>query len=232
MHDEDVAVEPVGISLVQDEVVEVRLEAGRRPAFRRRPSAGWCATAMRRMPCPPFMEIVLTRTSPSAVTRRLDDRAAFPRVLPQHLAVEGSTPIVPGPLMKITCVDAVDRGQVRRAVAEAAAAGRSSAARRLRCRTRRACRRLATITRSPTTSGELEKPHIGIFACVSAAALRDHMTVPVPASSTLSEAGRAEAVDASVAQRRRAARAGAAVRFPEARRVAMPPHRLARAQTR
>ena len=39
--------------------------------------------------------------------------------------------------------------------------------------------------------------------------------------------GRAEGVDAAVAERRRPARTGAAIRLPEADRVAMPPHRLA-----
>ena len=39
------------------------------------------------------------------------------------------------------------------------------------------------MTRSPTTSGELAKPQSGIFAPVSDAALRDHTTAPLPASS-------------------------------------------------
>jgi hypothetical protein len=34
------------------------------------------------------------------------------------------------------------------------------------------------------TSGEPENPHIGVFAPVSVAALRDHTTAPVPASRT------------------------------------------------
>ena len=40
---EDAAVEAVGVALVHDEVVEVRLQPVRRPALRRRPSAGRCA---------------------------------------------------------------------------------------------------------------------------------------------------------------------------------------------
>ena len=41
------------------------------------------------------------------------------------------------------------------------------------------------MTTSPTTSGELEKPHIGVLAWRSAAALRDHTSAPLMASSTL-----------------------------------------------
>ena len=39
------------------------------------------------------------------------------------------------------------------------------------------------MTTSLTTSGELAKPHSGTFAPVSDAALRDHTTAPVSASS-------------------------------------------------
>src|SRR5262249_59365868 len=45
----------------------------------------------------------------------------------------------------------------------------------------------------------------------------------------IQDAGRAQRVDAAVAESRRASRPRAAVRFPEARRVAMPPDRSARA---
>jgi hypothetical protein len=40
------------------------------------------------------------------------------------------------------------------------------------------------MTTSPTTSGELEKPQIGVFAWRSDATLRDQTTAPVIASST------------------------------------------------
>ncbi len=39
------------------------------------------------------------------------------------------------------------------------------------------------MTRSPTTSGELDIPHSGIFLPVSVTALRDHSTDPSRASS-------------------------------------------------
>src|SRR5207247_8321166 len=41
----------------------------------------------------------------------------------------------------------------------------------------------ATMTTSPTTNGELAKPQYGTFVPVAAAALRDHTTTPLPASS-------------------------------------------------
>ena len=85
----------------------------------------------------------------------------------------------------------------------------------------------ATMTMSSTTSGELAKPQSGIFLPVSDAALRDHTTAPLPASSAFRTAGRAECVDATVAEGRRRARTGAAIRLLEADRVAVSPHRLA-----
>ena len=51
---EDAAVEAVGMPLVDDEVVEIRLQPARCPALLDGPSAGSCATAMRRMPIPPI----------------------------------------------------------------------------------------------------------------------------------------------------------------------------------
>ena len=83
------------------------------------------------------------------------------------------------------------------------------------------------MTRSSTTSGELEKPQSGTFAPVSDAALRDHTTAPVAGVERVQDSGRAERVDATVAERRRPARTGAAIRLPEPGRVAVSPHRLA-----
>src|SRR5260370_26587548 len=40
-----------------------------------------------------------------------------------------------------------------------------------------------TMTRSPATNGELAKPHVGVFTAASEAALRDHTTTPLLASS-------------------------------------------------
>src|SRR5216684_3201884 len=39
------------------------------------------------------------------------------------------------------------------------------------------------MTRSPATNGELAKPHVGVFIAASDAALRDHTTAPLLASS-------------------------------------------------
>ena len=81
---EDVAVEAEGMALVNDEVVEVRLQPGRRPALFDIPSAGFlrdrnAAACRRRRSC----AIPLTSMSPSPVSSRLNDRrAALPLVLP------------------------------------------------------------------------------------------------------------------------------------------------------
>src|SRR3989442_14592743 len=39
------------------------------------------------------------------------------------------------------------------------------------------------MTMSPTTNGELAKPHVGVFMAASDAASRDHTTAPLLASS-------------------------------------------------
>ena len=83
------------------------------------------------------------------------------------------------------------------------------------------------MTTSSTTSGELAKPQPGISTPASAAASRDHTTAPRRRVERVQDAGRAERVDAAVVERRRGARAGAAVRLPEPDRVAVPPDRLA-----
>ena len=83
------------------------------------------------------------------------------------------------------------------------------------------------MTTSSTTSGELAKPQSGTFAPVSDAALRDHTTAPLRGVERVQDSGRAERVDATVAEGRRRARTGAAVRLPEPGRVAVSPHRLA-----
>ena len=85
----------------------------------------------------------------------------------------------------------------------------------------------ATMTTSSTTSGELAKPQLGTFVPVSDAALRDHTTAPSRGVERVQDSGRAERVDATVAEGRRRARTGAAIRLPEPGRVAVSPHRLA-----
>ena len=84
------------------------------------------------------------------------------------------------------------------------------------------------MTTSSTTSGELAKPQSGTFLPVSDATLRDHTTAPVTGVERVQDSGRTKCVDATVAEGRRRARTGTAIRLPEPDRVAMPPHRLAR----
>ena len=57
----------------------------------------------------------------------------------------------------------------------------------------------ATMTRSSMTSGELEKPQAGTSTPVSVAALRDQMTRAVAGVERVQDSGRAERVDATVA---------------------------------
>ena len=61
----------------------------------------------------------------------------------------------------------------------------------------------ATMTTSPTTSGELAKPQSGTFVPVSVAALRDQTHGAVAGVERVQDSGRAERVDAAVAERRR-----------------------------
>ncbi len=76
---EQAAVEPVGMALVHDEVVEVRLEPVRRPATRS-PTIrlSLLATAKR---CKPLRSPALIRTSPSAVIAGCTIGAAMPLVV-------------------------------------------------------------------------------------------------------------------------------------------------------
>ena len=62
---------------------------------------------------------------------------------------------------------------------------------------------------------------------VSDAALRDQTTAPSAGVERVQDSGRTERVDATVAEGRRPARTGAAVRLQEPGRVAVSPHRLA-----
>ena len=89
----------------------------------------------------------------------------------------------------------------------------------------------ATMTMSSTTSGELAMPQSGIFrAGVGRRIARPH-DVAVTGVERVQNCGRAKCVDATVAEGRRRARTGAAVRFIEADRVAVSPHRLAGAHS-
>ncbi len=59
------------------------------------------------------------------------------------------------------------------------------------------------MTTSSTTSGELAKPQSGTCVPVSDAALRDHTTAPLRGVERVQDSGRAERVDAAVAEGRR-----------------------------
>ena len=83
------------------------------------------------------------------------------------------------------------------------------------------------MTRSSTTSGELEKPQSGSFVAGVGRGVARPDDGAVAGVERVDDAGRAERVDATVAERRRRARTGAGVRLPEPRRVAVSPHRLA-----
>ena len=86
------------------------------------------------------------------------------------------------------------------------------------------------MTTSSTTSGELAKPQPGTLrAGVGRRVARPHDGA-VAGVERVQDAGRAQRVDAAVAEGRRPARTGAAIRFPEPGRVAVPPHRLAGGQ--
>ena len=139
----------------------------------------------------------------------------------------GATLVAPAPLSSTICRRRRSSPDAASCSSAAAASGRTSAACRSRARRRPACRTAATITRSSTTSGELEKPHIGTFVPVSDAAFRDQMTAPVLGVERIEDSGRAERVDAAVVRVGVAARTRAAIGLPEADRVAVPPHRLA-----
>ena len=141
----------------------------------------------------------------------------------------GATLVTPAPLSSRICGDAVDRRSDAASCSCRRAADRPSAACRSRGRRRRACRTRRRSTTSSTTSGELAKPHIGhLPAGVGCHVARPHDRAG-SGVERVQDAGRAERVHAAVAERRRAARTGAAVRFPEPHRVAVSPHRLARA---
>ena len=83
------------------------------------------------------------------------------------------------------------------------------------------------MTRSSTTSGELAKPQSGTFrAGVGRHVARPHDGA-VAGIERVQNSGRTKGIDAAVVERRRCARTGAAVRFVEADRIAVPPHGLA-----
>ncbi len=86
------------------------------------------------------------------------------------------------------------------------------------------------MTRSSTTSGELAKPQYGdLRAGVGRRVARPHDGAAAGVER-VQDSGRAECVDAAVAEGRRPARTGAAIRLPEPGRVAVFPHRLAGGQ--
>ena len=219
MHDEDRAVEAVGVAFVDHEVVEVRLQSVRGPTLFRLPAVG----------------VVLDDEAPRADAAgrghrvdqdvavsgdgRLDDRAAFPFVLPQQLAVGGIDAHRSGRTEDHDLRHAVDRDQVRRAVA--AAVQRADP---------------AQLAGGDVVPGERaidaddhhvvdderrarDAPERHFARGFGRGVVRpDHLAGA--GVERIQHAGGAHRVDAILVNGRRAARTGAAVRFIEANRIA------------
>ena len=132
----------------------------------------------------------------------------------------GVTLVAPAPLSSSDLLDAVDRRSGAASCSRRRRLGRTSAASPVATSYATSCPAAATMTRSSTTSGELEKPQSGISRrcrprrCATTRRRRSGV-------ERVQDAGGAERVDASVAERRRPARTGAGIRLPEPRRVAM-----------
>ena len=228
---EDAAVEAEGMALVNDEVVEVRLQPARRPALLDGPSGRSvrdrdAAHADRRPSCPP----PLIRTSPSAVSAGCTMLTPPSHACSQSsLPSAGATLVAPAAAQQQDLRDSVDRHQLWRAVA--AAAGRAEPA------------RIAggdVVGGEPAGGGDdddvvdhqrraREAPARNLRAGVGRRVARPHDGA-VAGVERVQDSGRAERVDATVAEGRRPARTGAAIRLPEPGRVAVPPHRLAGGQ--
>ncbi len=146
---------------------------------------GSCVTLTRSMPflsaIPEPLPIRRSRPSIDAGCTMLSPaHAYFQRMLPS----DGETPIAPGPFTRTICAtpSMVDRcgelypqpsfGPYHLGLPDTASYAASHPP-------------VATMTTSPTTSGELAMPQSGIFFPVSDAAFRDQMTEPSPASSAL-----------------------------------------------
>ena len=173
------------------------------------------------MPIPPIASPVVIRTSPSGGQRRLHDGGARPRVLPEQLRRRPARRWSRRLRSAAGSGHAADRHQMRRAVAAArrfgpsqrwlpvrAVVGDELAARRRRRRGRR------------PPAGSCEAPARDRRAGVGRRVARPHDRA-VARVERVQDSGRAERVDATVAERRRAARTGAAVRLPEPDRVAV-----------
>ena len=170
--------------------------------------------------------MALIRTSPSAVS------AGCTMAPPGHACSQSSVPsagatlVAPAAAQQQDLRDAVDRHQMRRAVA--AAARRADPAR---------------LAGGEVVGGERagrgddddvvddqrrarEAPVRDLRAGVGRRVARPHDGA-VAGVERVQDSGRAERVDAAVAEGRRRARTGAAIRLPEPGRVAVSPHRLA-----
>ena len=221
--------------LVNDEVTEIRFQSARRPALLDGPpdlsraERGSCARPRCGACRPrPWRRCVMSSVAVLVGHSRLHDRRRpVPTCAPRAaLPSAGATLIVRLPRSNRICGHAVDRRQMRRAVASA-----------------------ARWTQPPWFAGS------GIVGDESAGGGDDHEVADdqrgagePPGRDLLTrvgrgiarpddraaagvkrvdDSGRAERVDATVAERRRPARTGAGVRLPEAHRIAMLPHRLA-----
>src|SRR5215471_18287452 len=219
---EDAAVEAEGMAFVNDEVVEVGLQPVRRPSRFDGPSAGAV--------CDPdaARAAVLAGDQDVAVRRqgRLHNSVARPRVLPEPLAVGQGDARRAGFAHQQDLLDSVDRQEMWRAVAPAA--GRPEPA--------------------PRAGGEVigdelarggndhnvadhqrrarEAPRRDLCAGVGRRIARPDDSA-VTGVESVQDSGRAECVDVTVAEGRRRARTGAAIRLEEPCRVTVCPYRLA-----
>ena len=154
-------------------------------SFTLHPSRARASTLMRSMP---FLSPSRSRCRSGGRGRR--SIAGCTMLSPAHawfqstLPSAGETPITPGPFTRTICAtpSIVARcgelypqpsfGPNHRGLPDTASYAASHPP-------------VATMTMSPTTSGELAMPQSGIFLPVSDAAFRDQMTEPSPASSAL-----------------------------------------------
>ena len=105
--------------------------------------------------------------------------------------------------------------------------GRTSAASRWQRRRRRAGRRRRRSRGRRPPAASSRSPSPGPSRRCRTPRCATTRRAPLRGVERVQDAGRAERVDAAVAERRRAARTGAGIRFPEPGRVAVSPHRLA-----
>jgi hypothetical protein len=211
------------MAIVNDEVVEVWLQAVRRPALFHTPPAGSLCDvkAARAAPCAGDDQDVPVRRYSG-----LHDRGALPRVLPEHFAVGWSEAHCAGAAHEQDLLDSGDGHEMRRAVALAGRAGP------------------ARITGGEVIGKELtgrsdDDAIVGHYRRARETPVRNrravvgrHVSRPQDGAviriERVQDSGRAKCVYATVMEGRRRARTGAGIRLKESRAIAMRPHGLAR----